>query len=82
MVTEVERWHVSIDEGAAPRLQAFLRAGQQAGQVLNPDYNGYRQEGIQHSPGQHRSRRYATALGAPHAQGWLAPPRAATSKSG
>jgi choline dehydrogenase len=27
-------------------FQAFLKAGQQVGQVLNPDYNGYRQEGV------------------------------------
>ena len=38
--------HVSTMKAQLPIFQAFLRAGQQAGQLLNPDYNGYRQEGI------------------------------------
>jgi choline dehydrogenase len=38
--------HVSTMKAELPIFQAFLRAGQQAGQVFNADYNGYRQEGI------------------------------------
>ena len=38
--------HVSTMKAELPVFQAFLEAGQQAGQVLNADYNGARQEGI------------------------------------
>jgi choline dehydrogenase len=37
---------ISTMQADLPIFQAFLAAGQQAGQVLNPDYNGFRQEGI------------------------------------
>jgi choline dehydrogenase len=40
--------HVSTMKAELPIFQAFLEAGQQAGQVFNADYNGYRQEGIHH----------------------------------
>lgn len=40
--------HVSTMKAQLPIFQAFLRAGQEAGQVFNSDYNGYRQEGIHH----------------------------------
>lgn len=37
---------VSTMKAALPIFQAFLAAGQQAGHALNPDYNGFRQEGV------------------------------------
>ena len=37
---------ISTMKADLPIFQAFIAAGQQAGQVLNPDYNGFRQEGI------------------------------------
>jgi choline dehydrogenase len=37
---------ISTMKAELPIFQAFLEAGQQAGQVLNRDYNGFRQEGI------------------------------------
>ena len=37
---------VTALKGDMPVFQAFLEAGQQAGYRFNPDYNGYRQEGV------------------------------------
>lgn len=37
---------ISTMKAEAPLFQAFLEAGQQAGQVFNADYNGFRQEGV------------------------------------
>ena len=37
---------ISTMKAELPLFQMFLEAGQQAGQVFNEDYNGYRQEGV------------------------------------
>jgi choline dehydrogenase len=37
---------ISTMSGESEIFQAFLAAGQQAGQIYNDDYNGFRQEGI------------------------------------
>ncbi len=38
--------HVTQGAGANPLVQAFLKAGQEAGHPLTPDYNGAEQEGV------------------------------------
>ena len=42
-----------------PVAEAFLKAAQQDGQPLNPDYNAGSQEGVGYQVLQHRGRRWA-----------------------
>ena len=46
-----------------PVAEAFLKAAQQDGQPLNPDYNAGSQEGVGYQVLQHRGRRWSVVDG-------------------